>query len=111
MDSCRSFVVRLLLLTLAACGGGGGYGGSAGGGYGGWTAGGAGGGSGMPSDCTAAPVASSTVRTSVTNITVRPNAVVSMNMKHKLDIDPVEDGCVTTFSFDIRLHPSGCDLR
>lgn len=64
-----------------------------------------------PEPCKAAPIASGSVKTSVTPITVRPNAVVTSSLKHKLDIDPVEDGCVTTFDFDIRLHPQGCDLK
>src|SRR5262245_40409163 len=115
MDSRR---LLLVLLTVAGCGGGGGASGGAGGGAaGGFDFTGFGGGSGSAAGgsaaegCKAAPVASGTVHTSVTDIVVRPNAVVSMSMKHKLDIDPVEDGCVTTFDFDIRLHPQGCDLK
>ncbi len=112
MGSCR--LPLFILFTVVGCGGGGGPTGATGGGGGfdftGW-GGGSGGGGGEGPGCRKAPVASGTVHTSVTDIAVRSNAVVTMSMKHKLDIDPVEDGCVTTFDFDIRLHPQGCDLN
>lgn len=115
----RFLASSFILLSLFACGGagspGGGAGGSGGGGGGldltGATGGGGGGGAMVAAKCgELKPVASGKVHTTVTDITVRSNAVVSTSLRHKLDIDPVEDGCVSTFTFSIRLHPQGCDL-
>ena len=110
----RLLVVGCVVLTAFVCGGPGGAAGGAGGNGGGGVdlTGAGGGGTDKPVEGgTKAPAASGTVRTSVTPITVKSNAVVSMSMKPKLDIDPVEDGCVTKFSFSVRLHPQGCDLQ
>src|SRR5687768_6846275 len=98
------------LTFFVGCGGGGG-------GTGGGAGGSGGGGTDFtqplpkePEGCTKDPVASGTLKTSVASVPVTSTAVVAMSMKHKLDIDPVEDGCVTSFKFSVRLHPQGCDL-
>jgi len=44
-------------------------------------------------------------------VTAQSGAYSNVYLRHKIDVDPIEDGCLVSVDLNLQLHPQGCFLN